>query len=184
MKRIILIVDNDSDARNALGQVLEPEGHHIVQAESGEQALALALEVHVDVFLLAIETPRINGIMLCKELRAIDQYRKAPIILLTGSSADRRLHQALNAGGDDFIERIICRDNSMHYRLIVHDRDRQEIIFGDDLCNLILFIRQMDALNAVFHESFHRRGWIRKDQFLQGENTQKMILRIGHINIE
>jgi len=58
MKRIILIVDNDSDARNALRQVLEPEGHHIVQAESGEQALALALEAHVDVFLLAIDAYR------------------------------------------------------------------------------------------------------------------------------
>jgi adenylate cyclase len=127
MKRIILIVDNDSDARNALRQVLEPEGHHIVQAESGEQALALALEAHVDVFLLAIETPRINGIMLCKELRAIDRYRKAPIILLTGSSADRRLHQALEAGGDDFIEKpywpvIVQARLRLHFQRLDYSR--------------------------------------------------------------
>jgi len=105
MKRTILIADNDSDARNALRQMLEPDGHHIVQAESAEQALALAVERQVDVFLLALEMPRINGMNLCRELREIEQYRKTPIVLLTNSSADRALHDALKAGADDFIEK-------------------------------------------------------------------------------
>jgi len=105
MKRTILIADNDPDARNALRQMLELDGHHIIQAESVEHTLALALEVHVDVFLLDVEMMRMNGVGLCQELRKIEQYRKTPIVLLTGSSADPRLHQALQAGGDDFIEK-------------------------------------------------------------------------------
>jgi len=105
MKRTILIADNDPDARNALRQMLEPEGHHIVQAESAEQALAvaLALEVHVDVFLLGIETLRISGIMRCQEIRAIERYRKVPLIVLTANSEDHLLHEVLTAGADDFI---------------------------------------------------------------------------------
>ena len=79
----------------------------------------------------------------------------------------------LPCGGDDLIECIICRDNSVHHGLIVHDRDRQEVIFGDDLCNFILFIQQVDSLDTIFHESFHRRRGICKDQFLQGENAQE-----------
>src|SRR5215813_6831937 len=105
MKRTILIADHDSDARNALRQMLEPDGHHIVQAESAEQALAFAVERQVDVFLLALEMPRINGMNLCRELREIEQYRKTPIVLLTKSSSDRALHDALKDGADDFIEK-------------------------------------------------------------------------------
>jgi adenylate cyclase len=105
MTRTILIADKDSVARNALRQLLEPDGHLIVQAESAQHALALVLEVHVDVFLYAIEMEWIGGVPLCEKLREFEQYRKTPIILLTNSSGDDRLHQGLKAGADDFIEK-------------------------------------------------------------------------------
>jgi adenylate cyclase len=105
MKRTILIVDFDKSARNALQRILEPEGYDLIQAESGEQALALAMALHVDIFLLAIEMPRMSGIVLCRELRAMEQYGLTPIILLTGNSGDGLLHEALTIGGDDFIQK-------------------------------------------------------------------------------
>jgi len=127
MKRTILIADHDSDARNALRQMLEPDGHHIVQAESAEQALALAVERQVDVFLLALEMPRINGMNLCQELRGIEQYRKSPIVLLTNSSSDRALHEALKDGADDFIEKpfwpvIVQARLRLHFQRLDYSR--------------------------------------------------------------
>jgi adenylate cyclase len=105
MKRTILIADDDSKTREFLIKLLQPEGYDIVQAESGEQALALATAVPIDIFLLSIEMSRMNGIIVCQELRGIEQYRTSPVIYLAGNSGDAVLNQALTVGGDDFIQK-------------------------------------------------------------------------------
>src|SRR5690348_4637330 len=104
MKRTILIANHDPSVRNVLRQLLEPEGYDVVQAESGEQALALATALPIDVFFLGAEMPRMNGIVLCRELRAIEQYHDTPIIFLIENAGDAILNQALTVGGDDFIQ--------------------------------------------------------------------------------
>src|SRR5262245_39167497 len=105
MKRTILIASDDAKARNSLQQILELDGLDVVQAESGEQTLALATAVHIDIFLLAVEMPGMNGVRLCKEFREIERYRETPIILLTGESGDNLLQQALTLGANDFVQK-------------------------------------------------------------------------------
>jgi adenylate cyclase len=105
MRRTILIADDDVDGRTILQQVLEPDGYDIIQAESGEQALALAQTLQVDGFILDIEMPRMNGIALCRALRDMEKYRTAPIIFLTGNDLEASLETAFEAGGDDFISK-------------------------------------------------------------------------------
>jgi len=105
MKRTILIADNDSMARTALRQILEPEGYDILCGESGQQALALATARHIDVFLLAIEMSDMNGISLCRKLREFEQYGRTPIVFLTDINSDGILREALKVGGDDFISK-------------------------------------------------------------------------------
>ncbi len=103
MRRTILIVDDDESARTILHEILEQEGYDVVQAESGEQGLALARTLHVDTFVLDIEMPKMNGIDLCRTIRDIEQYRSTPIVFITGSEDDTVLDEAFAAGGDDFI---------------------------------------------------------------------------------
>jgi class 3 adenylate cyclase len=105
MKRTILIADDDSKSRTTLHQILEQDGYDVLQAESGDQALALASAMKVDMFLLAIEMHKMSGIVVCAELRSNEQYRETPIIFLTGQSSDAVLRQALAGGGDDFIQK-------------------------------------------------------------------------------
>jgi len=105
MKCTILIADDDAAARAALRQILAPQDYEILEVESGEQALALATAVQVDVFLLSIEMPRMNGLALCREFRASEQYQNTPIIFLAGGISDVVLSQALTIGGDDFIQK-------------------------------------------------------------------------------
>jgi adenylate cyclase len=104
MKRTILIADGDSASRVALQQMLEPEGFGVIHAESGDQALALATALQIDFFMLDIEMPRINGVLVCRELRKIDRYQDTPIIFLTGTT-EHALHEGLTVGGNDFIQR-------------------------------------------------------------------------------
>ena len=105
MKCTILIADDDAAARTALRQILAPQGYEILQAESGEQALALATAVQIDIFLLSIEMPRMSGVALCREFRASELYCHTPIIFLAGGSSESALSQALTIGGDDFIQK-------------------------------------------------------------------------------
>lgn len=103
MTNTILIADDDISVRTLLKSLLEPEGYETVLAESGEQALALASERLIDAFILDFEMPRINGIVLCRSLRGMEQYRSAPIILVTGSGDENVLNDAFASGADDFI---------------------------------------------------------------------------------
>ena len=103
MARTILIVDDDTSAREVLVQMLEPEGYEVIQAESGEEALELAGSLHVDAFLLDIGMPRMNGIDLCRALRRMERYSRVPIIFLTGQADDVALEEAFASGGDDFL---------------------------------------------------------------------------------
>jgi len=105
MKRTILIADNDSKARTALRQILEPEGYDLLSPESGEQAFALARERHIDAFLLAVELSKLNGMALCRRLREMEQYRNTPILFLTDRTPDILLREALKVGVNDFIQK-------------------------------------------------------------------------------
>src|SRR5437867_9928349 len=103
MTNTILIADDDLGVRTLLRNLLEPEGYAIIEAQSGEQALALANELHIDAFLLDFEMPRMNGIVVCRALRAMAQYQSAPIIFVTGSGDERVLSDAFAEGADDFL---------------------------------------------------------------------------------
>jgi class 3 adenylate cyclase len=97
------------------------DGYDVVQAESGEQTLALATALHIDIFLIAVEMPRMNGIVLCKEFREIERYREAPIILLAGESGDNALQQALNTGANDFLQKPYTQ-STVRARLKIHEQ--------------------------------------------------------------
>jgi class 3 adenylate cyclase len=105
MARTILIVADDASARETLRLFLEPEGHDVIQAEDGQQAIALAHTLQIDVFLIDVQIPRMNGIDLCRAIRDMDRFRKTPVLLLTGPSDETVLSEALAAGGDDFISK-------------------------------------------------------------------------------
>ncbi|HYR43073.1 MAG TPA: response regulator [Terriglobia bacterium] len=101
----ILIVDDDPSSREVLGHMLEPEGYEVFQAESGEQAIELAVSLQIDAFLIDIQMPRMNGIDLCRALRRMERYSRVPIIFLTGQADDTALQEAFASGGDDFLSK-------------------------------------------------------------------------------
>jgi adenylate cyclase len=152
MKRTILIADDDSAGRVALQQILEPEGFEVIHAGSGDQTLALAIAKQIDIFILDIETPRINGILVCSELRKIERYRNTPIILLTGNTDDI-LHDGLTAGGDDFIKRPFT-PMKVRARLKAHAGRLESLHRLDHVRGILkqyLSKRTLDALeNATF----------------------------------
>ena len=87
----VLVADDDRDSREAVGWLLEMEGHHVHYACDGEEALRVANEVRPDVTLLDINMPGKDGYEVCRSLR--DSRHAGRIIAVSALSGE--VHQAL-----------------------------------------------------------------------------------------
>ena len=100
----ILVVDDNDDARAICHELLSVDGHRVVTAADGEEAIAYALRVPFDLILLDLCLPKVDGIRVIKELRSSPAAKSTPIITL--SAADELMHaQALAAGADLALEK-------------------------------------------------------------------------------
>lgn len=104
----ILAVDDDPVMLDILGTALESSGFDdITFAATAEDALEL-IEIAskpYEVFLLDVMLPEIDGIEVCRRLRAIEQYRATPVLMITGSRARDMMTRAFEAGATDFVSK-------------------------------------------------------------------------------
>src|SRR5439155_211456 len=84
----VLVVDDDKHAVEILYRLLQKEGFEVLRAQSGKEALATVAAENVDVILLDVMMPEMDGFAVCEALRAAERTREIPTILLT---ADGRL---------------------------------------------------------------------------------------------
>ncbi|KAB8126177.1 response regulator transcription factor [Gracilibacillus oryzae] len=100
MAQVILIVDDDKDICNMIELYLTDEGYHIVKANDGLEAMDL-LAIHpVDLVILDIMLPKLDGIEVCRRIR---EKNNLPIIMLSAKSADIDKAIGLSTGADDYI---------------------------------------------------------------------------------
>ena len=95
---IILAVDDSPSMREMLAAVLRTSGYHVVEAEDGEKALALAKSQPVDVVLTDQNMPTMDGLSLVRSLRSLDEYRDTPIMMLTTESSSEMKQKGREAG--------------------------------------------------------------------------------------
>ena len=96
----ILICDDQPDIVNALKIYLSPEGYHLYEAYTGEEALEMVRKVDFHLILLDIMMPRMDGITATAKIR---EFSNVPIILLTAKSETEDKVLGLNVGADDYI---------------------------------------------------------------------------------
>ncbi len=96
----ILVVDDEPNIREVVGLYLRRDGHDVVLAADGEEALRLQRERHPDLVVLDLMLPRIGGLEVCRRMQA---ERRVPVIMLTarGDEADRII--GLGIGADDYV---------------------------------------------------------------------------------
>ena len=100
MKEFILIVDDDSDIRRLLGIYLGNEGYRYLACENAAQALDVLEHYQVDLILLDVMMPGIDGVSACLKIR---EKNKMPIIFMSAKTEDMDIIQGLMAGGDDYV---------------------------------------------------------------------------------
>ncbi len=96
--RRVLVVDDNEDAAQTLGMLLEMSGHEVHLAHDGEQAVAMARELKVDVALVDIGLPKLNGYGVAQSIRSESWGEQMVLVALTGWAQDEDKRRALAAG--------------------------------------------------------------------------------------
>jgi DNA-binding response OmpR family regulator len=130
----VLLVEDERRLAQLVRRVLEEEGHTMDVAYDGEDGLHLAMEGSHDVIVLDVMLPEINGIEVCKSLRAnrID----TPVLLLTALDSVEDRVRGLDAGADDYLpkpfafQELLARIRALGRRKVLA-RDAQELEVDD-----------------------------------------------------
>jgi two-component system, OmpR family, response regulator VanR len=100
MPTTILVVDDDCDIRNLLELYLRNEGYQVLHATNGGEALQIVKKQKLDLVLLDIMMPEMDGLETCVEIRKNHQM---PIIMLTANANDLQVIRGLSMGADDYV---------------------------------------------------------------------------------
>ncbi|MDR2943358.1 MAG: response regulator [Treponema sp.] len=108
----IMIVDDSRIMRNTVKGVFSgvESSCNFVEAKDGEEAFALLDSQRVDLILLDWNMPRLSGIDFLKQIRAMDQYKELPIIMVTSEASKINVIEALKNGATDYITKPIKLD--------------------------------------------------------------------------
>src|SRR3954466_4535782 len=98
----VLAVDDQAQNLRLLDAVLSPRGYRVLTASSGAKALAILDESDVDLLLLDVLMPDMDGYEVCQRVRATRRTAFLPVVMITASGEQQRI-RALEAGADDFV---------------------------------------------------------------------------------
>jgi two-component system, chemotaxis family, chemotaxis protein CheY len=103
MSKRILTVDDSASMRQMVLVTLQGAGYEVVQACDGVEALELARQSTVDLVLTDVHMPRMDGITLVRELRALVNYKLVPMLILTTESSQEKKMDGKRAGATGWI---------------------------------------------------------------------------------
>ena len=133
----ILLVDDEESVQKLLTYPLEREGYRVIQARSGEEALEHFAAGAVDLIVLDLMLPRVDGLEVCRRVRATSAV---PIIMLTARDDEVDKVLGLEIGADDYITKpFSIREFRSRIRALLRraqltaQPDRSEVIEVDDL---------------------------------------------------
>src|SRR3954454_11441899 len=105
--KTVLLVDDEPMMLDLLSLYLSPIGYHCIKKEAALEAIH-SLEPHsVDLILLDIMMPEMDGLEACQEIR---KYWDTPIVMLTAMSEKTDIVRGLNSGADDYISKPFDED--------------------------------------------------------------------------
>lgn len=101
----VLVVEDEEALNQLLKYNLEKEGYRVSVAVDGEEALVVADEIKPDLVILDWMLPKQPGIEVCRRLRARQDTRNTPIVMLTARSEESDRIRGLDMGADDYISK-------------------------------------------------------------------------------
>jgi two-component system KDP operon response regulator KdpE len=146
----LLVVDDEKQIHRFLGPALNAAGYDAIQAETGEEALRLAVTRQPSLILLDLGLPDMDGQIVIQRLR---EFIKVPIIVVSARGQENEKVAALDAGADDYVEKpfalaeLLARIRVALRRAVVTERlpEPAELQVGSLTINIDLRIARIDG---------------------------------------
>lgn len=103
----VMAVDDNPANLKLIGALLEEQVENIVLCDSGEKAIAVAREQALDIILMDIQMPEIDGIRASEQIRELPQHTNTPIIAVTAHAIDGEREHLIKAGMNDYLAKPI-----------------------------------------------------------------------------
>ncbi|QUH27579.1 response regulator [Vallitalea guaymasensis] len=146
----VLIVDDETHILELLRYNLESNGYKVIQSETGEEALGKLRNNHVDIILLDLMLPGIDGLEVLRKIRGTEAYKEIPVIMLTAKNEEFDTVLGLEMGADDYIGKpfgiheLLARMKAVFRRTKDNKNNREEK-------EEILYIGEL-TINKLTHE--------------------------------
>ena len=137
MSKKVLVVDDEQSIVTLLQYNLEQAGYYVLTANDGQTALELGLKEELDLIILDLMLPKLDGIEVCKHLR--QQHVQTPILMLTAKDDEVDKVLGLELGADDYMTKpfspreVVARVKAILRRtqLSNGEMETKEIVIGD-----------------------------------------------------
>ena len=103
--RTLLVIEDDETIRTALRRVFESEGYRVLAAADGTQLADVLDDSAVDLIMLDVGLPWINGYELAELMKANDDLKEIPLIFLSARTSDADVKRGFEVGADDYIKK-------------------------------------------------------------------------------
>lgn len=114
----ILVVEDERDIRQMIGEYLRTNGYHVFEASNGDEALRMMEAQHIDLLITDIMMPKINGYTLTKDLRAAGY--ELPILMITAKETIDDKETGFQSGTDDYmVKPIILRELTLRVQALL-----------------------------------------------------------------
>jgi len=132
---VILIIEDDVSILRGLKDNLTFEGYQVHTSTDGQEGLKLALEKHIDLLLLDLMLPGINGYEICRKLKK--EKPQLPIIMITARGSEMDTVAGLDVGADDYISKpfgipeLLARVRAVLRRSSKEEQEIETFSFGN-----------------------------------------------------
>lgn len=117
----ILLAEDEPVTRRLIEQIASDSGHEVTAVGDGEAALATFMAERPPIVMLDWRMPKVDGLEVCRQVRATPDGRWAFILMLTGRDAPEDVVRAIDAGVDDYLIKPIPPGH-LHARLLIAER--------------------------------------------------------------
>ena len=164
----ILAVDNEPTGVKLLKAILLPVGYEVLEAFSGQEALDTIAREHVDLVLLDIMMPGMDGFEVTRRIRKDETTRFVPVVLLTALNDTEDRVTGIEAGCDDFISKPFDRNEILarvkmlvtmnYYRQQVEEKEQDALEYSQSVLNTVrepLIVLDQDLKVVSASRSFY-----------------------------
>lgn len=109
-KKKVLVVDDDKKSRYLVSFLLEKEGFKVIIATNGLEGIEAARKQQVDLIIMDVKMPKMDGYETTKRIRRLKKYKSIPIIALTSYAMTEDKERALKAGCTGYIPKPITSE--------------------------------------------------------------------------